>query len=139
MNKIDLLIFEHVYGNEKGYIDFLIETGNTNIINPYSTDVKYALEVAEKMILTITPKWRVFRANTKGSMRDIRYVGTTNNQEWTKHVSLPMAICLAALKLYGIHGLESEADKIVKDIEDRVHKRIEELKELEQRLGSKLD
>lgn len=136
MNIIDYLVFEYVFENEKGYVEYLKENNCAgSIVRDYSTDVKYALEVADKMNLTITPRWRVFRANTAGSMRDIKYIGTTNNQSWTEHRSLPMAICLAALKLLGIDSLEDEAEGIVSENENIVKRNIEEL---EKRLGRKL-
>jgi hypothetical protein len=68
-----------------------------------SIDIYEAMLVVEKLHLTITPKWKVFFANASGMQRDTKWIGTTNNQEWVKHESLPMAICLAALKIKGIN------------------------------------
>ena len=135
LNKIDYLVFEHVFNNEKGYVDYLKEIDGGNIVRPYSTETKYALDVVDKMNLTITPRWRVFRANAGGGLRDIHYIGTTNNQDWAEHRSLSMAICLAALKEYGINDLKEDADKIINDIEKALRIRKEEV---EQILGYKL-
>lgn len=68
----------------------------------YSTNITDAWEIVEKLHLTITPKWKVFKTNTSGTHGDTRWIGTTNNQVWSKHDSLPMAICKAALKSVGI-------------------------------------
>ena len=134
MNEIDYLVFEHVYKNEKGYVDYLKEEDGGGIIKPYSTDERYAFEIVKKVNLTITPGWRVFKANTGGSMRDIKYIGTTNNQTWTEHRSLSMAVCLAALKEYGITNLEDKAEEIILAIEEERKRKI---KEMEQLLGWK--
>lgn len=67
-----------------------------------SIDIYEAMLVVEKLHLTITPEWKVFKANSSGIHMDTKWIGTTNYQPWVQHKSLPMAICLAALKIKGV-------------------------------------
>jgi hypothetical protein len=90
------------YGHEPG------REGNGHLVPRYSTDIAAAWLVAEKLRLTVTPTWSPANGDCWQAARcnwmqsgETNAVGMTNNGQWTKGETAPLAICLAALKEVG--------------------------------------
>jgi hypothetical protein len=95
--EIDFLIFEHVFQNEKGFVEWLKKQKeeldlNLSIIKRYSTDIKDAWSVVEK--------FEYFNIRYEGHWycevyKDGKYY-------FGDHDTAPMAICDAALRSVGV-------------------------------------
>jgi len=113
IGELDFLVFEHVFENEKGYVDWLKEDylkdkdANTFFANPvsrFSTDMTDAWKVVKKM----NERGYYFSLEQDSDLGfDVCFTDAFYNDDITKkavytHVNAEKAICLAALKILNV-------------------------------------
>jgi hypothetical protein len=102
--EIDFLIFEHIFGNEKGFVDYLKEQKdalelNLSIVNRYSTDIKDAWKIVNKLKQEDQYYFRL----ENGDLKDYGCIFSDYQDNYFAEADTPaLAICKAALKAKGI-------------------------------------
>jgi hypothetical protein len=105
--KMDALIAEHVMGWQfyrdiTGTYTTNPNTGNLETVPHYSTDIAAAMEVVEKIraegFVNIEAGYSAFDVTMKDFSKGVDDIKVV----WGIQPKLPMAICLAALKLRGV-------------------------------------
>lgn len=108
--RIDALIHQHVFGMGKHYVYLntpIGYEGNGKPVPHYSTDIKTAFEVAEKLKLYDITSRTYDTPKKHRSYACIFYEKGEGIMAYAK--TLPMAICLAALRAKGIE-VKNEQD-----------------------------
>jgi hypothetical protein len=102
--EVDFLIFQHVFGNEKGFIDYLKQQKeelnlNLSIVKRYSTDIKDAFILVEKL----KNNFEFFSLDYEDNVWTCEFGNQYAGMYEVTAETVPLAICKAALKTYGIN------------------------------------
>lgn len=102
--EIDFLIFEHIFENEKGYVEWLKEQKdelglNLNIVRRYSTRIEDAWYIVNKLKQEDQYYFRL----ENGDLNDYECLFSDFRDNYLAEADTPaLAICKAALKSKGI-------------------------------------